>query len=192
MTYRNNLEYEMPRKIRSHAGIYDSPAEKTLTPKHLTKQEFGKRLYGLMLAKGWHQSELARQAGIARDAVSVYIRGKALPTPLNRDRLAKALSVDPDELLPNHIESAIDEDMPAFEMKVSSSAPGTAWLRVNRLVRTSTAVRIAELLEADDALNRSGSSHAPAMQQVESEEAEDEPEAELFARPTRTSRRSRS
>lgn len=178
----------MPRKVRSHTGIDDAPPERRLTPKHLTKQEFANRLYNLALGKGWHQSELARRSDLPRDAISVYMRGKALPTPINLEKLAKALGVRSDELLPNHLESAIDDDVPAFELKVSASSPATAWLRVNRLVKTSTAVRIAELLETDDALNRSGSRSPVALQSIESETATPEPEIELPARKARARR----
>lgn len=144
----------MPRRVRTHIP-QDAQGDPGLAPKHLTKQQFGKRLYRLMLAKGWHQSELARQADMPRDSVSVYIRGKSLPTPQSLKRLADALGVKEEELLPNHVESAIDEDNPSFEMKVSPNAPNLAWIRVNRLVTLPTAVKIAEILQADNAVDRS-------------------------------------
>jgi transcriptional regulator with XRE-family HTH domain len=128
-----------------------------MVPKHLTKQEFGKRLYRLMLAKGWNQSELGRQSGLPRDSVSTYVRGRSLPTPQNLMALSEALGVSQEELLPNHTESAIDEDTPSFEMKTSTSSPNMAWVRVNRLVTMQTAIRIADLLENDRVLDRSGS-----------------------------------
>ncbi|AMW34862.1 helix-turn-helix domain-containing protein [Haematospirillum jordaniae] len=154
----------MPRKVRTHIAGAEELRSFPLAPKSLTKQEFGKRLYRLMLAKGWHQSELARQAGVPRDAVSVYIRGKSLPTPVNLQKLADAIGLPTEELLPNHAEGAIDEDeLPAFEMKVSSGAPNMAWVRVNRLVSTQTAVKIAELLDNDDALDRNRSGKEAAL-----------------------------
>lgn len=145
----------MTNKVRTH--IRDAATENSLSPKHLTKQEFGRRLYNLMLKKGWHQSELARRADLPRDSISVYVRGRSLPTPQSLKALADALGVSPDELLPNHVESAIDADNPAFEMKVSPNAPDVAWMRVNRLVTVKTALKIMELLESDDAANRNGS-----------------------------------
>ena len=108
----------MARKVRTHVGD-----DRPLAPKHLTKQEFARRLYKLMVSKGWHQSELARQADIPRDSVSVYIRGKPLPSPLTVKKLAEALNVTPTELLPNYVESAIEEDIPSFDMRVSANAP---------------------------------------------------------------------
>jgi transcriptional regulator with XRE-family HTH domain len=140
----------MPRKTRTHVLAPDSPPERSLVPKHLTKQEFGKRLYRLMLGKGWNQSELARRADLPRDSISVYIRGRSLPTASSLRKLADALGVAPEELLPNHIEGAIDDDNPSFELKVSPNAPMVAWLRINRLVSTPVALKVAELVNADD------------------------------------------
>ncbi len=143
----------MTRKTRTHVLTDEmpEPANSPLAPSHLRKQSFGRRLYKLMMERGWHQSELARRAGIPRDAVSIYVRGKSFPTPRNLAALSAALGVAETVLLPNHTESAIDEDNPSFEMKVSPSAPSVAWVRVNRLVSLATAVKIAELLEHDTA-----------------------------------------
>lgn len=149
----------MPRKVRTHITEDPQPTPQ-FAPKHLTKQEFGRRLYSMMITRGWHQSELARHAGLPRDSISVYVRGKSLPTPASLAALARALEVKPQDLLPNHIESAIDEDMPALEMKVSPNMPNSAWLRVNQLVSIKTAVAVIELLERDHAVDRSGSSDA--------------------------------
>jgi len=138
----------MTRDVRTHIGDSVDPGA---TPKHLTKQEFGRRLYVLMMKRGWRQSDLARAADMPRDSVSTYIRGKVLPTPQNLQKLAEALGVQPSDLLPNHIESAIGEDAASLEFRVSVSEPNMAWLRVNRLVKLSTATKIAELLERDRA-----------------------------------------
>lgn len=146
----------MVRRSRTHL-TGDEHLPQQLVPKHLTKQEFGKRLYRLMLGKGWNQSELGRQSGLPRDSISTYVRGQSLPTPQNLKALSEALGVAQEELLPNHVESAIDEDNPSFEMKTSTSAPNMAWVRVNRLVTMQTAIRIADLLENDRVLDRSGS-----------------------------------
>lgn len=140
--------------VKQRTHITDNlPANSTspLAPKHLTKQEFAKRLYRLMLQRGWNQSELARRADLPRDSVSTYIRAKVMPTPQSAERLARALGVTPEELMPNHVESAIEEDAPSLEMKVSVNAPQKAWLRVNRLVSLSTAAKVIALIEAEDA-----------------------------------------
>jgi transcriptional regulator with XRE-family HTH domain len=142
----------MVRTNRTH--VTDSMSEDSrsgMVPKHLAKQDFAKRLYRLMLKRGWNQSELARRADLPRDSVSTYIRAKVMPTPQSTERLAAALGVAPEELLPNHVESAIEEDTPSLEMKVSVNAPSKAWLRVNRLVSLSTAARVIDLIEAENA-----------------------------------------
>lgn len=141
----------MARNIRTHLpdGASAPAPSQELTPKHLTKQAFGRRLSNLMHAKGWHQSELGRRADIARDLISSYVRGIRFPTPVNVDKLAAALGVPASQLLPNQLETAIDADYPAYEVKVSDAAPGTAWLRVNRLVTLDTALKVGALLQAD-------------------------------------------
>lgn len=145
----------MARKVRTHIltdTAVTNVADKPLAPKHLTKQEFGKRLYNLMLARGWHQSELSRQSGLPRDSISVYVRGRSLPTPTSLQALARALGIAPEELLPNHLEGAIDEDNPSLEIKVSTNSRNIAWVRLNRAVTLKTALKIADLLESDEVL----------------------------------------
>lgn len=156
----------MARRTRVHLPT-DTPTDVKLAPKHLTKQEFGKRLYNLMLRKGWHQSELARQSGLPRDSISVYIRGRSLPTAVSLKALASALDITPEELLPNHVESAIDDDAPSIEFKVSPNLPDRAWLRVNRLVSIRAALKIMDILENDNVADGSRGRSAAAVQPVE-------------------------
>jgi transcriptional regulator with XRE-family HTH domain len=152
---------EPGRKVRTH--IVNDDNMPPLTPKHLTRQEFGNRLYKLMLRKGWTQSELARRADMPRDSVSTYIRGRTMPTPTNVQKLAAALGVAPEQILPNLIESAIEDDIPDFEFKASPHDPSRVWLRINRLVNMKTALQIATLLEGDNALDAERSSRAPTV-----------------------------
>lgn len=125
-------------------------------PKHLSKQEFARRLYRLMTEKGWRQSELGRRAGLPRDSISTYMRAKTLPTKESVKKLAKALGVEPLDILPNFVESAIDADMPMMEMKVSNNMPSKAWLRVNQLVPTSVASEIIAILQKHAGGNDNG------------------------------------
>lgn len=153
----------MVNKLRSHVPM-DSKSNSDLAPKHLLKQEFGQRIYRLMLANGWNQSQLAKRADLPRDSISTYIRGVTMPTPQSVKKLADVLNVEPHELMPNHVESAIEHDEPAIEIRASASAPGISWLRINRAVSTATALKIAMLLEGDNAFNgkRSGD-EAPVL-----------------------------
>ncbi|QDP64141.1 MAG: hypothetical protein Unbinned2301contig1004_67 [Prokaryotic dsDNA virus sp.] len=126
-----------------------------LAPKHLTKQEFGRRVYNLMLKKGWRQADLARASDLPPDSISSYIRGLKVPTALSLQKLAQALDIPAHELLPNQVEHAINEDFPSLEMRVSTSDPSRAWLRVNRWVSTSAAAKIVEILNDDHLADRS-------------------------------------
>jgi len=159
----------MPRKVHTHIT---SDTTTSVIPKYLTKQEFGRRLYSLMIAKGWHQSELARQSSIPRDSISTYVRGRSLPTPQNLELLAGALGVTAEELLPDYAEASVaDEENPSFEMRVSGAAPGTAWVRVNRLVSMTAAIEIARILENDHVSDGKRSGDGAAVQPVEDKTA---------------------
>lgn len=138
----------MARTPRYHL---DNMPAAGLVPKHLTKEEFGRRLYTLIMSKGWNQSELARRAGLPRDSISTYVRGRTFPTPKSLRALADALGIEPADLLPNSVEVSMDEDVPSLEMKVSTGAPDRAWLRVNRLVTLRTAAQVIELVQSDEA-----------------------------------------
>ncbi len=115
---------------------------------HKRKQEFGERLYKSMLAKGWSQSDLAREADIPRDAISRYIRKVSLPEQKNLLRLAQALGVEPDALLPDYEDVKVElADDPPLEIKTSSGDPTMAWIRINRLVKVSMLPKILLVLE---------------------------------------------
>lgn len=141
----------MARNPRTHLPPNNKTQKSTLIPKHLAKEEFARRLYQLMIGRSWRQSDLARQADLPRNAISIYIRGVSLPTPENLKRLAAAFNMKPDELLPNYAESAIERDNPEIDFRVSPANSKLGWLRVNRLVKAATAIKILELLEGDDA-----------------------------------------
>lgn len=144
----------MPRKERVHL-VGTVPTNGTDgTVRVLTKQEFGKRLYRLMLDKGWRQADLHRAAGLPKDSISSYIRGRTFPTHASAIKLAKALGVPVEEVMPNHMAGAIAEDDPEFEFKVSQSDPKRAWLKVNRAVSFDIGVKIAALLNDDPAHTR--------------------------------------
>jgi transcriptional regulator with XRE-family HTH domain len=120
-----------------------------LTPKAISKQEFGRRLHSLLINKGWNQSDLAREAGIGKDSISGYIRGRSFPGPNKLKEIADALGVSKEKLLPNSLQAAMDEELPAFEVRQAVGHGNRVWLRVNRAVSFSTAARIIAELEKD-------------------------------------------
>lgn len=141
----------MAKSYRTHISPKPDKPKSNLIPKHLAKDEFARRLYKLMIDKGWRQADLARASGLPRNAISVYLRGASLPNPDSRNALAKAFDMEPNVLLPNYLESAIDRDNPEIEFRVSPADPKKAWLRINRLVSTAAAIKIMGLIEEDDA-----------------------------------------
>ena len=119
--------------------------------RRISNVQFGRRLYGLILERGWNQSELARQAGIPRDSVSTYIRGRSYPNADSLKRLADALRIPVAELDtrdPADGESTAKD--PSFQITSSGAGNGYVWLRVNRQVRMTTATKIANLLLEDE------------------------------------------
>lgn len=126
----------------------DSQTVPTLQLKRRIKQEFAKRLYSLMTSKGWHQSELARRAGVKRDSISTYIRGANMPDSRNLEKIATAFGVQTKDLLPNHVDAVISHEIPSMEL-IASADPRVGRLRVNSLVSTATALKIIELLSTD-------------------------------------------
>lgn len=140
----------MAKNTRTHLPP-GKTSKSPLTPRHLARDEFARRLYKLMLDKGWRRADFARHANLPRNSISVYLNAKSLPSPASTKALAKALNMKPSMLLPNYTESAIERDNPELDFRVSPGDPKKAWLRVNRLVLASTAIKILALIEADDA-----------------------------------------
>lgn len=108
------------------------------------RERFATRLYDRMVSMGLHQSELARLCGIPRDMVSVYMRGKALPSQKNLNRLAKALNCTPADLFDWRSEN------PARRVAVYEVANDPDLRRVvvnvDRMVSKETAAQIVALL----------------------------------------------
>jgi transcriptional regulator with XRE-family HTH domain len=111
--------------------------------------EFGRKLYNLMVARGWTNAETARRAGIPRDAVGVYVNGRAYPQTRNLNALAKAFGLEPEELLPNIVIDAIAEHAPGESGQLTLTRSGHALLKINRVVSVATALKILTLLNAD-------------------------------------------
>jgi transcriptional regulator with XRE-family HTH domain len=150
VAYKINLatgELCMVNETQAHLNFVDSSDE---TPQELTKQEFARKLYTLIMEKGWNQSELGRRAGVGRDAISTYMRGRSFPEPKTLHKLSKALGVNPEELLPNVMTNAVERDEPALSIQESSEHPGKCWVRLNRLMTSEQALRIMQVLHEAD------------------------------------------
>ena len=139
----------MVRKTRQALPPSDA-AGVDLTPKALTKQEFGRRLYALLMARNISQADLARLANMGRDSISTYVNGKTFPTPRALKKLADALGVEPEELLPNGLMSAMEDEFPAVELRQAAGHADKAWLRVNRAMSFASAAKIIALIDEED------------------------------------------
>ncbi|CUW38827.1 protein of unknown function(Lambda repressor-like, DNA-binding domain,33-105) [Magnetospirillum sp. XM-1] len=157
-----------PRFLSKPAESLDE-VEQQLTPEMLSRQDFARRLQRLMKARGWNQAELAKHAfgtitdrrgyetPQGKDSVSGYLAGKRMPGPKKLSLLARALGVEPEELLPNIIASAAENEHLSFSMRELAGHPGRVWVTINRLLPTSTALKIGLLIEeADMAMAASG------------------------------------
>jgi len=115
------------------------------------KVAFGRRLFQLMLAKNWNQSDLARASGLGRDAISTYIRGRSYPEPVSKKKLADALGVRPEDLDPpsGGINETAESGSPLFELRQSSTDPSKVHVYVNRVVTIGTAAKIIDLLKEE-------------------------------------------
>jgi transcriptional regulator with XRE-family HTH domain len=141
-----------------------------------------------MSERGWNQSELARQASLPRDSISVYVRGRSLPSAQSLGRLADALGVDPEELLQSNAEIGREADSPSLELRISAADPSKAWLRVERLLSARTATKIVELIAADDAAVRPREDGMATKKRTLFDLlGQDEPEADFEFEPHRLS-----
>lgn len=111
------------------------------------KAAFAQRLVAVMRERGWTQSELARRARIGRDNVSGYIRGKNLPGPAILNRLAVALAVGPEELIP-----VAAHDLPSttkrngFTLRHLTDDGNRVWLQVEQTLPWDQAEAILRIL----------------------------------------------
>lgn len=146
----------MARKSHFAMAPAADAAPEALAPKALTKQEFGRRLAHLLDERNWSQSDLVRAVKaktgeiMGRDAVSTYINGRSFPTPKSLNLLCQALGVTKEELLPNGIMQAMNDEHPSLELRAAAGHPGKAWLRINRLMRFETATKIVTLVNEED------------------------------------------
>lgn len=95
------------------------------------KHAFRERLVARMRVVGITGAELARKAGLSKDAISTYTSMRSMPTPNTLDRLALALQCKPADLIPvkQVSESFIelrDSPVPGHKVLVAKLALPTA------------------------------------------------------------------
>ena len=111
------------------------------------KAAFAQRLLTVMRERGWTQSELARRARIGRDNVSGYIRGKNLPGPAILNRLAAALEVGPEELIPMSSDAMpSSRKLHGFTLRHLTDDGNRVWLQVEQALPWDQAEAILQIL----------------------------------------------
>lgn len=133
-----------------------APLPLGLTPEDSAKAVFARKLQNLLVAKGWTQAELSRRAGafrpggrpLERSSVSKYLSGEAIPSLQTIEALASALGTTADELAPlDHMKQA---GVPAQTQSWSDVADGRVLIHVNRVVPKSVALKIWNILGAEE------------------------------------------
>ena len=111
------------------------------------RQALGRKIRRLRIEKGWNASELARQAGLTRDNISTYERASSLPTEDSLKKLARALGVEPGDLLPAKAAHHSAPTYPPFEMVVLAN--GRAMVRLEREMSIALAAKVLELHQSE-------------------------------------------
>lgn len=146
----------MARRSHFAHAPADTDRGEPLTPEAMSKQEFGRRLQKLLHDRNWSQADLVREVEaktgtkMGRDAVSTYINGRSFPTPASLNLLCKAFGLSREEILPNAVINAAQDEHPSFEMRIAAGHPGRAWVRVNRMMSLGTASEIVRLINIED------------------------------------------
>lgn len=121
--------------------------------KDALKREFARRLHQAMRAKDWRQSDLARASGMPKDSISQYYNGKIFPTAFSLEKVARALGVQPTDLMPGATDpSPVGQAVPRDFGPVVEDVPGSPNLkrvRVSRVVSAKTAGAIFNLFVSD-------------------------------------------
>ena len=120
------------------------------------KRTFARNLQAAMDAKGMNQSDLARvvfpqSSGPGADGrgnIGAYLAMTSLPTRATLQRIAKALGTTPEALMPASGLPALEQP----EVNIEFAGKNRARLKINAVVTTSIALKVAELIES----NRTG------------------------------------
>lgn len=101
--------------------------------------------------RGWSQAELARRAGLNRNVVNTTENESSFPARQNLQAMARALGLEVNKITDIYVEEAHHRAPAALNITEAKNRPGFAWVQVNRLVRSSTALKIYQLVTEDDA-----------------------------------------
>lgn len=123
-----------------------SPDDSTNAADEVRRREFAERIRVRMNQRNWSQSDLARAAGLKRDAISTYLSAKRWPSPASLKAMADALKTTSEDLIPAVSYAA--PLVPALE--ISQEGDGMN-LKINQRVSMEKAIRILAILKEPDA-----------------------------------------
>lgn len=109
------------------------------------------RLQDLVVRSGLRQAEIARRAGLQRDALGRYVRGLTRPPPAKLAAIARVLGVEPHDIDPDRRDlvgmAAPDTGPPLYRLTPARSGDSSrTYLEVAAEVDMALALRIVELV----------------------------------------------
>lgn len=125
------------------------------------KDQFGRWLHRTIMKEGLSQSEFARRCGLPRDSISTYVLAKTLPSPASAKKIADYLKMDVEDLLfmpknGNTQHGPVEEpkvELPSLNIQTLPDRPGHARVKLDRVLKLSSAVKIAEIVEEDGSID---------------------------------------
>lgn len=154
-------EPNAPLKRRPMADFLPDGGGLPLSPIELVRKEFATRLQRALQQRKWRQVDLACAAGIGRDSVNSYIRGRMLPGQDKLEKIAKALRMEPQELMPSRSKMLAERESPPLEIRQSSEGPGKVRIKVNQEMTLDQASRILDVLRGVPSVPLGDMSGAP-------------------------------
>ena len=106
VNYEINDEHEAVIFLNDNTSIlYDEidntyrklPSDRNNMTEEECRNEFGMRLYKIMISRGLTEAELSERTGIPQNRISGYITGKNTPSFYKVDKIAKALGCSIEE-----------------------------------------------------------------------------------------------
>lgn len=116
---------------------------------------FARRLNQALLKRGWRQADLHRAIqpllrpgeSFEKQLISPYCRGVNIPYPKNLDLLARALDIDPRDLVPDSAGKWVGEEEDSVKLTINGE--GRAHIKLDMVVSAETALRIAQIIRED-------------------------------------------
>jgi transcriptional regulator with XRE-family HTH domain len=138
------------KQARGRSPLSGVATDVDLSVRSIRKQEFAKRLYGLLQEQDMNQSDLANKSGLGRDSISQYVRAINVPSPKSLKKIADVFGIEPSELYPNYEAAAVEEELPEQSFRAMSGDKDFMWVRLNIKLPKEKAVKIMGIINSDD------------------------------------------